>query len=188
MNDTRTGFFDSLIAAARENPLSAALVGGGALWLLVGDEKLKGAARSAVDVASDAVDSGSSTLRAPQLVCSGQLRPPPRLTWAMKRASVPAKAFAPPARRHRRDIGSLRRRPRPFKRRRSFRARTIRQAGQRVTDRRDFDEGALFARRHAGEAAVGAGGGGLGGRRGHRGRISDIRLSKASMSAKSVPI
>lgn len=64
MNDARTGFFDSLIAAARENPLSAALVGGGALWLLIGEEKLKGAARSAVSAASDAVDSGSSALRA----------------------------------------------------------------------------------------------------------------------------
>lgn len=63
MNDAQTGFFDSLIAAARENPLSAALVGGGALWLLIGDEKLKGAARSAVNAASDAVDSGSSALR-----------------------------------------------------------------------------------------------------------------------------
>jgi hypothetical protein len=63
MSGTRTGFFDSLIAAARENPLSAALIGGGALWLLVGDEKLKGAARSAVNVASDAVDSGASNLR-----------------------------------------------------------------------------------------------------------------------------
>jgi len=63
MSGTRNGFFDSLIAAARENPLSAALIGGGALWLLVGDEKLKGAARSAVDVASNAVDSGASNLR-----------------------------------------------------------------------------------------------------------------------------
>ncbi|MHC2576481.1 hypothetical protein ACVI1J_001810 [Bradyrhizobium diazoefficiens] len=60
----QSGFFDSLLAAARENPLSAALIGGGALWLLVGDEKLKGAARSATTVASDAIDSGASNLRA----------------------------------------------------------------------------------------------------------------------------
>jgi len=64
MSSTQIGFFDSLIAAARENPLSAALIGGGALWLLVGDEKLKGAARSAATVASDVVDSGTSNLRA----------------------------------------------------------------------------------------------------------------------------
>jgi hypothetical protein len=64
MSGSQTGFFDSLLAAARENPLSAALIGGGALWLLVGDEKLKGAARSAATVASDVVDSGATNLRA----------------------------------------------------------------------------------------------------------------------------
>lgn len=64
MSSTQIGFFDSLIAAARENPLSAALIGGGALWLLVGDVKLKGAARSVATVASDVVDSGTSNLRA----------------------------------------------------------------------------------------------------------------------------
>ncbi|WP_426435457.1 hypothetical protein [Bradyrhizobium genosp. P] len=62
MSDRQTGFFDSLIAAARVNPLSAALIGGGALWLLVGDERLKGAARSAVTAATDVVDSGTSSL------------------------------------------------------------------------------------------------------------------------------
>ncbi|RXT42983.1 hypothetical protein [Bradyrhizobium betae] len=64
MSGPQTGFFDNLLAAARENPLSAALIGGGALWLLVGDEKLKGAARSAANVASDVVDSGANNLRA----------------------------------------------------------------------------------------------------------------------------
>lgn len=63
MSGSQTGFFDSLLAAARENPLSAALIGGGALWLLVGDEKLRGAARSAATVASDVVDSGANNLR-----------------------------------------------------------------------------------------------------------------------------
>ena len=42
MSGTCTGFFDSLISAAWDNPLSAALIGGGALWLLVGDEKMRG--------------------------------------------------------------------------------------------------------------------------------------------------
>ncbi|WP_342738967.1 hypothetical protein [Bradyrhizobium sp. B117] len=60
----QTGFFDSLLAAAKENPLSAALIGGGALWLLVGGDKLKGAAQSAANVASGVVDSGTSNLRA----------------------------------------------------------------------------------------------------------------------------
>ncbi len=64
MSGSQPGFFDSLLAAARENPLSAALIGGGALWLLVGDEKLKGAERSAATVASDVVDSGANNLRA----------------------------------------------------------------------------------------------------------------------------
>src|ERR1700761_2225412 len=64
MSSAQTGFFDSLLAAARENPLSAALIGGGALWLLVGDDKLKGAAQSAANVASGVVDSGASNLKA----------------------------------------------------------------------------------------------------------------------------
>ncbi|MDA9488871.1 hypothetical protein [Bradyrhizobium sp. CCBAU 11361] len=64
MSGPQTGFFDSLLAAARENPLSAALIGGGALWLMVGDAKLKGAARSAATVASDVVDAGATNLRA----------------------------------------------------------------------------------------------------------------------------
>ena len=64
MSSAQTGFVDSLLAAARENPLSAALIGGGALWLLVGDDKLKGAAQSAANVASGVVDSGASNLRA----------------------------------------------------------------------------------------------------------------------------
>lgn len=64
MSNAQTGFVDSLLAAARENPLSAALIGGGALWLLVGDGKVKGAAQSAANVASGVVDSGASNLRA----------------------------------------------------------------------------------------------------------------------------
>ena len=33
-----------VIIAARKNPIAAALIGGGALWLLIGNEKLKSAA------------------------------------------------------------------------------------------------------------------------------------------------
>jgi hypothetical protein len=63
MSSTQTGFFDSLVAAARENPLAAVLIGGGALWLMAGDDKIKGAARSSAAAAAGAVDSGVSTMR-----------------------------------------------------------------------------------------------------------------------------
>ena len=44
MSNTQASFVDSVIIAARENPIAAALIGGGALWLLIGSEKLKSAA------------------------------------------------------------------------------------------------------------------------------------------------
>jgi len=56
MSSTQTGFFDSLVAEIRENPLAAALICGGAFWLLVGSEKLKSAAHSATAAASPMVD------------------------------------------------------------------------------------------------------------------------------------
>jgi hypothetical protein len=62
MSRTQTGFFDSLASAVRENPLAAALIGGGALWLLIGNDRLKGAASSAAAAAS-AVDIGARNLR-----------------------------------------------------------------------------------------------------------------------------
>ncbi|WP_368507381.1 hypothetical protein [Bradyrhizobium lupini] len=63
MSSTQTGFFDSLVAAAKENPLAAVLIGGGALWLMAGDDRIKGAARSTAAAASGVVDSGVSTMR-----------------------------------------------------------------------------------------------------------------------------
>ena len=59
MSSTQTGFFDSLVSAVQENPLAAALIGGGAFWLLVGNEKLKSAASSATAAASPMVDMGA---------------------------------------------------------------------------------------------------------------------------------
>ena len=46
MSGTHSGFIDNLKEAVRENPLAAALVGGGALWLLMGNDKLRRAASS----------------------------------------------------------------------------------------------------------------------------------------------
>jgi hypothetical protein len=63
MSSTQTGFFDNLVAAAKENPLAAVLIGGGALWLMAGDDRIKGAARSTAAAASGVVDSGVSTMR-----------------------------------------------------------------------------------------------------------------------------
>jgi len=56
-------FFDSLKSAAQENPLAAALIGGGALWLLIGDDRLKGMARSATAATSAAADAGARSVQ-----------------------------------------------------------------------------------------------------------------------------
>jgi hypothetical protein len=63
MSSTQTGFFDSLASAVRDNPMAAVLIGGGALWLLIGKEKLKGAASSVTAAASSAAHAGTRNLR-----------------------------------------------------------------------------------------------------------------------------
>jgi hypothetical protein len=63
MSSSQESFVDSVVAAARENPLAAALIGGGALWLLMGSEKLKTAANSAAAIAFPSTD---NSLRTPQ--------------------------------------------------------------------------------------------------------------------------
>jgi len=56
MRDSQGSFLDGLTAAARENPLAAALVGGGALWLLIGSDKLRNAAGSVTSAAAPLAD------------------------------------------------------------------------------------------------------------------------------------
>lgn len=64
MTTTETGFLDNLASAARENPLAAALIGGGALWLLLGNEKLREFAGSATAAVSPIVDVATRNVRA----------------------------------------------------------------------------------------------------------------------------
>jgi len=64
MRNRQAGFFDNLVSAVRENPLPAALIGGGAFWLLFGSDRIKSAASSAADAASPLVDIGARNLRA----------------------------------------------------------------------------------------------------------------------------
>ena len=63
MSSSQSGFFDSLASAVHENPVAAALIGGGALWLLMGNDRLKGAASSAAATVSPIVDIGARNLR-----------------------------------------------------------------------------------------------------------------------------
>ena len=63
MNGSQGSFIDGLTAAARENPLAAALIGGGALWLLIGSDKLKNVAGSVTSAAAPLADLGARAQR-----------------------------------------------------------------------------------------------------------------------------
>jgi hypothetical protein len=63
MIGSQGSFIDGLAAAARENPLAAALIGGGALWLLIGSDKLKNAAGSVTSAAAPLADLGARAQR-----------------------------------------------------------------------------------------------------------------------------
>ncbi|MFK4530386.1 hypothetical protein ABIF90_008367 [Bradyrhizobium japonicum] len=76
MSNTKSGFIDNLVAAARENPLAAALIGGGALWLLAGDQKLKTATGSAVDAVSPTAEAAKSGVRSAVSAVKQTVAPP----------------------------------------------------------------------------------------------------------------
>jgi hypothetical protein len=63
MSGSQGSFIDGLAAAARENPLAAALIGGGALWLLIGSDKPKNAAGSVTSAAAPLADLGARAQR-----------------------------------------------------------------------------------------------------------------------------
>jgi hypothetical protein len=63
MSGTQTNFLGSLRESVRENPLAAALIGGGALWLLMGNDRLKRAASSASAATAPLADIGARNLR-----------------------------------------------------------------------------------------------------------------------------
>lgn len=76
MSSTNTGFIDNLVTAARDNPLAAALIGGGALWLLAGDRKLMTAARSAAATVAPVVDIGMSSVKSGASAIKQTVAPP----------------------------------------------------------------------------------------------------------------
>jgi len=58
MNREANDFMSSLSQAARDNPLAAALIGGGALWLMFGNRALGGIASGAASVAQPIAEAG----------------------------------------------------------------------------------------------------------------------------------
>jgi hypothetical protein len=61
MTNTQTDFVESFKTAVRENPLGAGLIAGGALWLLIGNDRLKAAVSSAASAAT--INQGTHTFR-----------------------------------------------------------------------------------------------------------------------------
>ncbi|GKQ53511.1 hypothetical protein [Bradyrhizobium sp. Ce-3] len=64
MSGTQRGsFLDNLREAVRENPLAGILIGGGALWLLVGNARVKSAASSVSEAVWPKADTGAPDTR-----------------------------------------------------------------------------------------------------------------------------
>lgn len=63
MSATETSFMENLREAVRENPVAAALIGGGALWLLMGDERVKSAATSVSAATALVANAGAASRR-----------------------------------------------------------------------------------------------------------------------------
>jgi hypothetical protein len=59
MNRDTNTFISSLTQSARDNPLAAALIGGGALWLILGNRTIGGMASGAASAAQATADAGS---------------------------------------------------------------------------------------------------------------------------------
>ena len=76
MSSTQGSFVDSVVTAARENPVAAALIGGGALWLLIGNEKLKSAASLATAAAFPSADTGARSQRSARSSVENTQAPP----------------------------------------------------------------------------------------------------------------
>jgi hypothetical protein len=70
-----SNFLDNLTKAVRENPLSAALIGGGALWLLIGNYRLKSAAASMSTATASLADSDQPSGLARKNAVSGRRVP-----------------------------------------------------------------------------------------------------------------
>ena len=75
MSGTQTTFLDNLMAAARENPIAAVLIGGGALWLLMRNETLKRAAGSASATEAPLADIGTRLRTAEKFASSPPTAP-----------------------------------------------------------------------------------------------------------------
>jgi hypothetical protein len=64
MSGTQDSFFEGLTTAVRDNPLAAALIGGGALWLLIRSDSFKNAAGSVAAAAAPVGEMGARGGRA----------------------------------------------------------------------------------------------------------------------------
>jgi hypothetical protein len=63
MSSSQGSFVDGLTTACRDNPLAAALIGGGALWLLIGSDRLRNAAGTVTSAAAPLADLGARAQR-----------------------------------------------------------------------------------------------------------------------------